>query len=165
MPINEFEVPMSKGDRALLKRSAGKTLAKSVKALGLFYSLKPEEVKQWEEEKYFTVLCIACLWEPDSKDIKLPFAECVKQLRKSHPTLDKRMENILATDWSDEDGFLSGKIAALARMIKTSDFKIKPDCAKLYQDLIYWNASNENVKKQWARIYYLSGKNPEEEEN
>lgn len=166
MAVNEFQLPdLTRANRATLKRCAGKTLSQSPKALSLFYTLKPAEIRPGNEEKYFAVLCIASMWDPDERERVLPFAECMKRMRKDQPSFDKRMEHLLSTSWSDEDGFLSGKIAALARMIKNSGLGIKPDFAKLYRDLIFWNGSESLVQKEWARTYYVSGKTLEEEES
>jgi len=43
------------GDRARLKRNAGKTLAEAHDALGLFYRLLPKGVPAYQEEVYFLV--------------------------------------------------------------------------------------------------------------
>ena len=63
---------LDSGSRARLKRSAGKELAAAGDALGLFYSLLPYGVPQYQEETYFLT---ATLYPPAEGTPKGNFGE------------------------------------------------------------------------------------------
>ncbi|MCH4207392.1 MAG: type I-E CRISPR-associated protein Cse2/CasB [Solobacterium sp.] len=163
MDDQEFKVSeLTKADRATLRRCVGRTLAESPKAISLFYSLVPNGLPKWKEERFFAVLCIAALWDDDRRGT--PFELCMKRMKDTFPTMDNRMKSILSVRWSDEDGFLCGKLGSLARMMKSGN-SLKPDAEQLYTDLVYWNSENQSVQKNWARKYYTSENKSEEGEN
>ena len=144
---------LSTAQRAMLKRCTGKSLAQAGRALGAFYAVKPPSVLPWQEERFFAVLCMTCLWGEDDRGAVLPMENCLRRIRKTD-SLDHRVLALMDTDWADEDGLLNTKVSRLARQIRSSEERVSPDFVQLYQDLLYWNSDSRAVQKRWARAYF-----------
>ena len=71
--------------------------------------------------------------------------------------MDSRLRAVLDARW-DEGGYLSGKLARLARMLRASDRLAMPDMDALLDDLKKWNYDSRGVQLRWANEYYLSEK-------
>ena len=77
------------------------------------------------------------------------------------PTLNagRELRTLLDTDYQDDDGFLIGKLARLAKQIHSSEKRLFPDCEQLYSDLLKWNSSYRGVQRRWMELYIRDDKN------
>ncbi|MDR2528065.1 MAG: type I-E CRISPR-associated protein Cse2/CasB [Synergistaceae bacterium] len=146
---------LSKGQSASLRRSAGKSLREAdARALGVFYASVGRDIKpqtpQWQEDMYFAVGCLYCMWRPEERKNPKPFAECVFDLGQNDG-LDARFRALLDTDWHETD-FLSVKLYRLTRRIKAEGGF--PDFKSLLKDLMNWNCSKKHAQLKWARQYF-----------
>ena len=158
---------LTDSERAQLKRCLGKRLAESGRVMSLFYRVKPREVTQWQEERFFTCLTMECLWKSTERALVIPFEECLLRLadrpneNKIESGLDRRVAALLDVDWSDDDMLLATKIGRLARMLKASGEGYSPNFVALYRDLLNWNSIDRYVQRKWSRIYFLNTKQEE----
>lgn len=143
---------LSKGERACLRRCAGKVLKEADgQAVLTFYRCLPYNVPVWQESRWFAAGCLACLWDDAGT---MPIEGCFARMRKESDTIEGRISALLDMQW-DEEGFLLSKIARLLKMARQKGFDI--DCGILLNDLIYWNSENQFVQRKWAKaIYYAN---------
>ena len=103
-------------------------------------------------------MCIMCLWKPEERKAPVPFAKCLKMIRQTD-SADGRLRTLLDTDYHEDDGFLIGKLARLAKQIHSSEKRLFPDCEQLYSDLLKWNSSYRGVQRRWMEMYIRDDKN------
>lgn len=86
-------------------------------------------------------------------------AQMLRDYNKSHKTngMDSRLRSLFDARW-DKDGYLAGKLARLARMLRADDRQTLPDMDQLLADLRFWNSDSRDVQLRWANEYYLSKK-------
>ena len=170
VPMKLFWERLSKlntGDRAALKRAAGMMLGEADgKAMTVFYRCLPAETPRWQEDRWFAVACLRCLWEPDADEgerLEKIIAQMIQDEKLSSST-QHRIEVLLDTVW-DEDGYLLTKLARLVKLIRQKSNQTPVNCTKLLKDLIYWNAENQSVQRKWAQaIFSTPSKSDEEKE-
>lgn len=158
----------SNGNRAALRRCVGKTLNQAdAAALGIFYSTLPFGTPLWQQERYFAVICLSCLWKPEEALHPKPFEQCIHNcVDPARPDgIFARVRSILDTEWDDDDGYLLVKLARMAKLIKNCDRPLYPDFEKLLNDLINWNGNNRYVQRRWAETIFADIKNNENNEN
>ena len=63
------------------------------------------------------------------------------------------MRSLLDARW-EEDGYLTGKLCKLARMLKADNRQLMPDVDALLYDLLHWNSDSRFVQIRWAQQYY-----------
>lgn len=157
---------LSVGERAALRRTAGQPLtAADGRAMqALFHALPPGTPPQ-RQGRWFTVLAIACLWDPEEAHEGGSMPQMLRSYarRQESGGMDNRLRSLLDAQW-DEDGYLAGKLTRLARMLRADNRNILPDMDQLLEDLLRWNSDSRRVQLRWAEEYYL-GKEKEEEEN
>ena len=135
---------LSIGERAALKREAGKCLAEAdAEALTVFFRIVPRGLKIWEQECWFSVATIACLWKLNEADAAGGRTEGVE--KKLQALLDARCDN---------DGYFSGKLSRLARMLKSKMPYRMPDFDRLWADLKHWNSDKRFVQIRWVQLFY-----------
>lgn len=157
---------LSVGERAALRRSAGQPLAAADgRALqALFRALPPEmQFREREQRAWFAALSIACLWDVEEARVDASMPRMLRAYATKQKTdgLENRIRSLLDARW-DEDGYLIGKLARLARMLRANDRQRMPDMDQLLDDLLGWNSDKRYVQLRWANEYYLS---KEEEES
>lgn len=135
------------GDRARLKRDAGKTLNEA-QSLGVFYRLLSGlPVKQ--EEIYFLVATLFPLAE-GSKTGNLGTA--LHRARDPKPAmnkgLDRRIEILLDADLTQ----LPFRLRQTIRYLQSKRGKV--NWQELLEDLLKWNWQNKPTQKKWARAYF-----------
>lgn len=141
----------SSGDRAALRRCAGTRLCEANgQAVMIFYRCLPGEVPVWQEDRWFAAACFSCLWDGEEKG--QPMEAVLSRLKEYSDSMEHRLGSILELRW-EEDGFLLSKLARILKMAKSKGLPV--DCRKLLEDLIFWNSSNQSVKKKWARGMYI----------
>jgi len=150
------------GQQASLRRSAGKLLDEvDAGALQAFFSSVVPQ-KPYDQEKAFTVACIACLWKQEERVNALQFAKCLQRLRSSKGDstegVDSRFRSLIDTPWNDDDGYLASKLVRLARMLKSADIGY-PDPEELFKDLKNWDHPDRFVQRKWMEQYLLGEQN------
>lgn len=161
---------LTSGDRAVLKRNAGNSLAETHGgAIGVFYRVLPFGIRPNEEELWFIVATLRFLnrykiqaSEDESfKDFGWTMSE-IKKANKSD-SFDMRVHGLLDCRWNEGDGALAHR---LRQMIKLADGKSVPvDWESLLKDLLNWEHSERWVQKKWARSYFGAFKDPDREIN
>ena len=146
------------GDRAALKRAAGTMLAEADgKAVAVFYRCLSFGVPQWQEERWFAVACLRCLWDAEV-DAGTPFEKIVGRMIKDGDLSEStghRAEVLLDTAW-DEDGYMLMKLTRLVKLIRQKSDREPVDFEALLEDLIGWNSEKQYVQRKWARAIFTN---------
>lgn len=147
---------LSIGERAALKREAGKCLAEAdAEALTVFFRIVPRGLKIWEQECWFSVATIACLWKLNEADAAGEFPSLLGRYAAGGRTegVEKKLQALLDARW-DNDGYFSGKLSRLARMLKSKMPYRMPDFDRLWADLKHWNSDKRFVQIRWVQLFY-----------
>jgi len=137
------------GERARLKRNAGRTLAESHNALGLFFRLLPPNVPRIHEETYFLVATLFPLAESGNE------GNLGSALRQVHDPrgaqgLDRRVEILLDADGQQ----LAFRLRQTIRFLESKRGVV--NWPQLLQDLLAWGHPKRYVQERWARAYFTS---------
>lgn len=134
------------GDRAKLKRDAGKTLAEA-QSLGLFYRLLPYGLYPAQEETYFLVATLYPLAEEGHEGT---LGDALRRARtpKNAKGLNRRVEILLDSDATQ----LPFRLRQAIRLLKSNEVKV--NWQRLLEDLLQWDHPQRFVQKQWARAYF-----------
>ena len=150
----------STGERAAMRRNCGRLLGDADgQAVTVFYRCLPREVPQWQESQWFAAGCFSCLWDADAGGE--PLEKIFSKLKEDSDSLEHRLAALLDLKW-DEDGYLLSKLCRIIKMVKSKGEIV--DCESLLKDLIYWNSSNQNVQRKWARTMYMKNSVVDEED-
>jgi CRISPR system Cascade subunit CasB len=137
------------GDRARLKRCAGKSLAEANDALGLFYSLLPHGVSPFQEETFFLVATLYPLAEGGSSgDLGLALRKA--QNMQNAKGLDRRVEVLLDADEEQ----LPFRLRQAIHFLQSCRTRV--DWCQLLDDLLQWNQPQKYIQQRWARSYFAS---------
>lgn len=143
---------LSAGDRVALKRSAGTMISEAPgKAMTAFYRCAPLTIPQWQEDRWFAIACVKCLWDPiegNSKPIEAIIAELINNSELS-ASMEHRVEALLDTAW-DQDGYMLTKLCRMMKLLRQKA-GTEPDFEALLEDVIYWNNESQSVQRKWAR--------------
>lgn len=137
------------GDRARLKRNAGKTIAEAHEVLGLFYGLLPPGTPQYQEEVYFLLATLFPLASGGGKGdfgAHLAFA----QNSKNSKGLDRRVEILLDADLNQ----LHFRLRQAVHFLQSC--RVHVNWLQLLDDLLQWNHPDRFIQKRWARSYFGS---------
>lgn len=145
------------GDRARLKRNAGKTIGEAHEVLGLFYAILPHNISQFQEEIYFLV---ATLYPMTSKGSKGNFGDhlLMAQSSKNSKGLDRRVEILLDADLPQ----LHFRLRQSVHFLQSC--RVSINWVQLLEDLLQWNHPDRYIQKRWARSFYGSNINNKEKE-
>lgn len=150
---------LSTGERVALKRSAGFMLSESDgRAISAFYRCIVPSVLPWQEDRYFAVACLKCLWDP-VKSAGEPVEKMLAKLIRGETlseSMEHRIESLLDTQW-DKDGFFLVKLSRMVKMLRQKTTE-EINFASLLEDLLYWNNDNQSVQRKWAREIFSSEK-------
>ena len=151
------------GERAALRREAGVMLRQADgPAITVFYSCLPAAVQTWQEDRWFAVACLSCLWDAGIEGGK-PFEQVIADLLRSGELSDStkhRVELLLDTEW-DEDGYMLTKLVRLLKLVRQKSDRTQLDFAALLDDLLGWNNDKQYVQRKWAKAIF-SNVNPTE---
>lgn len=144
---------LNPGDRAALRRSAGKMLPEAEgRALTVFYRCLPPGVPAYQEDRWFAVACLRCLWDTGEEG-----AQTLPQIIRSLTESDKlsesaahRVEALMDTPW-DSDGYMLSKLYRLVVLVRQKAERATPDFSGLLDDLMAWNRDDQRIQKNWAR--------------
>lgn len=138
------------GEKARLRRDAGKTLAEC-QNIGLFYRLLPYGVATGKEEIYFLVATLYPLLADGGNG---NFGTVLRQVRdpdaKKNKGLNRRVEILLDSD-TDQIRF---RLRQAVRFIRSHNSKITVNWARLLDDLLRWDIPARYVQQEWARDYF-----------
>lgn len=147
---------LNPGDRARLKRSAGQSLAEARRgALGLFYSLLPPNVPEYQHETYFLVAALYPLAEDGARG---DFGASLRRARNDRNAkgLDRRVIALLDA----EDSQLPYRLRQALHLLQSN--RVPLNWAILLEDLLAWKAPSRSVQRRWARSYFsASGAAPQ----
>lgn len=157
---------LDSGDRAALRREAGSLLRQAGgRAVSVFYSCLPSAVEGWQEDRWFAIACLSCLWDAEAQT-GTPLEQIIANLIRNGELSDStkhRVELLLDTAW-DTDGYLLTKLARLVKMIRQKTDRAQIDFSALLDDLLYWNAENQSVQRKWAKAIFSTKQTTESEE-
>lgn len=136
------------GERARLKRNAGRSLAEARHtALGLFYRLLPPGVPVAQEETYFLVATLYPLVEGGGTGNLGAALRKVRQTQNAKG-LDRRFEILLDADQPQ----LRFRLRQAIRLLGTNQIRI--DWPHLLADLLHWTHPKRFVQRHWAQSYF-----------
>ena len=147
----------STGERAALRRCAGKTLGEAdAFALSVFYKLLPYGTPEWKHNRFFIVMCCSCLWKPEEQRNPKPIEDCLRIFakRQNGDGFNARIRNLMDTRWDDADGYMAVKLARILKQIKNGDSTLYPDFDGLARDLFSWNRDDRLVQRRWAETLF-----------
>ncbi|MFZ5903178.1 MAG: type I-E CRISPR-associated protein Cse2/CasB [Chloroflexota bacterium] len=167
MPKNEPDPRIAKfvdklraldaGDKAKLKRDAGKPIAEA-QNIGLFYRLLPYGLNAAQEEIYFLVATHYCLADGGGKgNLGASLHRARDPDPKKNKGLNRRVEILLDSDATQ----LPFRLRQAIRLLKSKNERV--NWQQLLQDLLRWNYPSRIVQKQWARAYFALPKPSDEE--
>lgn len=135
------------GDRARLKRNAGRSLAEATQVLGLFYRLLPPGVPEKEYEAYFIAATLYPMAEGGGVgDLGASLRRA--QSNTNRKGLDRRVEVLLDSDWSQ----LQFRLRQAIHFLQSN--RVRVNWPLLLSDLLWWPAPNHRVQQRWARSYF-----------
>ena len=140
---------LNSGERARLKRNAGRILAESHNVLGLFFRLLPPNVPRYQEETYFLVATLFPLAENDGEG-NLGNALYRARGAKGTQGLDRRVEILL--DANQEQ--LPFRLRQALRFLDSK--RVPVYWPRLLQDLLAWDHPKRYVQEAWARAYFAN---------
>ena len=135
------------GDRARLKRNAGRSLAEARGATGLFYRLMGQAIPDYQEDIYFLVATLFPLAEGGGEG-NLGDALHKAQSQNTLKGLDRRIEVLLDSDRVQ----LPFRLRQAIHFIQSN--RVKVNWSRLLQDLLNWDHPDRFVQKSWARAYF-----------
>lgn len=140
---------LSPGDRARLKRSAGKSMAEAPGVMGIFFRTLPHGIGKYDEPWFFLVATLFPLAAPTEKG---NLGDALHHLRtqenEKSQGLDRRFEVLL--DASPEQ--IPYYLRQMVRMLAARDVPL--NWAELLADLTRWNHADRFVQTKWARSYF-----------
>jgi CRISPR system Cascade subunit CasB len=157
---------LGRGDLAILRRNAGRTLGESRNALSLFYRVLPSPlVGTWDEETFFLAATLFALNQtPHSGDFGSTM-RAVDRLRGGSPAntegregpIDRRMRILLDSEFErfggrPGGGELAYRLRQCVKLAASEDVGIEGPL--LLRHLRSWDHPNRWVQKQWARSYF-----------
>lgn len=137
---------LNAGERARLKRDAGKTLAEAG-SLGLFYRLAPPGLSAREEEMYFL---IASLYPLGAAARRGNLGEALRRARSRQNArgLDRRVEILLDADAAQ----FPHRLRQAVKYLRSN--RVGVHWPELLEDALRWNSPFRAVQKRWARSYF-----------
>ncbi len=146
---------LERREKAALRRELGRPLSRADgKALSAFYTCLPSSVEGPQEEIYFGVASIFCLWAlSDKPEAEEAFEKALARLMKRRPGSAKyRLESLLSQHWDEEGRFLY-LLTPLVRLVWQWT-EVKIDFGALLEDLLAWEDDKKVVQRRWARTAF-----------
>ncbi len=153
---------LERADLAVLKRNAGRAVAESRGAMGLFYRVLPQQiVGSISEDIYFLVATLYPLNSQDHDGDIGATMRAVKTLRgktKENDSMDRRMNALLDSEFDPGSGMPSGggemayRLRQAVKLAAAAGVGI--NWQKLTEDLAFWSHPDRRARKRWARSYY-----------
>lgn len=136
------------GERARLKRNAGKTLDEANSALGTFYSLLQYLGVPANQERQYWL--IATLYPHADAVAGGSFGAALRRARSAQyrKGLDRRVEALLDSDVAQ----LPYRLGQSVRFLHAQ--RVGVNWQGLLADILQWEHPNRYIQKEWARAYY-----------
>lgn len=145
--LHGLELGERRGELALLRRHAGKTLGESGDALELFYRLLPEEVGTEHHETFFLVATLFPITA--SRNVGNVGASLKRfRTKDTQKGLDRRLSILLDAD----DEQLPYRLRQMVRRIESLRGGV--NWRNLLRDLLQWNDASRKVQREWAMAYF-----------
>jgi CRISPR system Cascade subunit CasB len=149
---------LNRGEKAVLKRNAGFTLAESRGAMSIFYRILPPRLLDCKDEEiYFLIATLFGLNELSHQGDFGTTMQLIKTKSQSENT-DRRMKILLDSEFSLIDGFRPGggemayRLRQCVKLAKNHEIGV--EWLELLKDLRYWSYPEKRIQKKWARSYY-----------
>ena len=140
---------LAPGERARLKRNAGRTMPDGHNVLGLFFRVLPPGVPHFHEERYFLVATLFPLADGGGEgNLGEALLRARDARREAEPGLDRRVEVLLD---ADEDQ-LAFRLRQAVRFLHSRRAPV--NWPRLLQDLLGWGHPRRYVQENWARAYF-----------
>ena len=144
------------GEKARLKRNAGRTLAESRRVMGLFFNkLLPYGLSKRQEKVYFLVATLYPLNPAENGSGSLGVA--LRRARDSE-SLDRRMEILLDADTAH----LPFRLRQMVKFLYGQ--RVPIHWPLLLRHLLAWNSEKRWVQERWARDYFVGTKQEKTED-
>jgi CRISPR system Cascade subunit CasB len=138
------------GSRAILKRSAGRTLSESNRgALPLFYRLLPPGVGEYQQEIYFMVSTLYPLADAGGHG---DLGEALRKAREARPSNSKGVDRRIQILLDSDEGQLAFRLRQTINYLKSCGVRV--DWTLLLEDLLFWSYPERRVQRRWAQSYY-----------
>lgn len=140
---------LDQGERARLKRNAGRTIGEARNVTGLFYQILPREVINFEHQHEWYFL-VATLYPIATKSNDRNLGATLRAIRnkENQAALDRRMNVLLESDARQ----LPFRLRQMIRLIESHRRGVNWE--QLLTDLTFWNRNGRPVQKRWAMNYY-----------
>lgn len=135
------------GGRARLKRSAGQPLAEARDALGLFFSVLPPGVPEYQHEMYFLAATLYPLAESGAQGDLGASLRRARQAKNSKG-MDRRVESLLDADASQ----LPFRLRQAIQYLRSN--RVRVNWSRLLDDLLGWTHPDRYVQRRWAQSYF-----------
>ncbi|MEZ4714431.1 MAG: type I-E CRISPR-associated protein Cse2/CasB [Caldilineaceae bacterium] len=135
------------GERAQLKRNAGKRLTEA-RHIGTFYRVLPHGTPRYQEEFFFLVATLYPLADGGAQG---NFGTSLRRARdgQNDNGLNRRIEVLLDADQTQ----LPFRLRQAVRLLYSK--RVNIDWVQLTKDLIFWNGEERRVQQAWARAYFV----------
>jgi CRISPR system Cascade subunit CasB len=144
---------LNPGDRARLKRNAGRTLAEAHNALGLFYRSLPPGVSERDYETYFLVATLYPLAEDGGAGDLGQSLRRARRTARSGAGLDRRVEILLDADRAQ----LPFRLRQAIHFLHSN--RVRVNWPQVLADLLKWNLPTRSVQQRWAKSYFAESQN------
>lgn len=150
---------LDRGDKAILRRNAGYTIAQSRNATGIFYRiLPPEIVGHRDEEIYFLVATLIGYNHEPAPEGDYGATMRAVRAKTSSDSIDRRMRILLDSEFDLVDGLRPGGGEMAYRLRQSVKLaagqRVGVDWPRLLDDLLWWSHPDKRARKRWARSYY-----------
>ena len=138
---------LDRGERARLRRNAGRTLAESRDVMGLFFQLLPPGVHPRDEETFFLIATLFPLaGATDEGNLGDALRRAVGERDKQG--VERRLQRLLDADAQQ----LPFRLRQCVRFLASKGVPV--NWAGLLRDVRYWNHPKHLVQQRWARHYF-----------
>lgn len=153
--INRFLARLEKldaGGRARLKRGAGQAIAEARETTGLFYSLLPAGVNEFQESAYFLIATLYPMTDAGGND---DFGATLRRAvnDKNRKGIDRRMQILLEADAAQ----LAFRLRQAVQFLRSQ--RVHVNWHQLLADVLLWTHPDRPVQRRWARSYYAESLN------
>ncbi|MHB9145225.1 MAG: type I-E CRISPR-associated protein Cse2/CasB [Symbiobacteriia bacterium] len=147
---------LGRGERAALRRNAGRTIAESRHAASIFYRLVPK-IPRIDEEIYFLV---AALYGFNDQSHAGNLGDTMRDVQRAtgSDSIDRRMSVLLDAEFDLVDGRYPGGGEMAYRLLQAVKLaagrQVGVNWRQLLLDLLWWTHPSRQVQKRWARTYF-----------
>lgn len=140
---------LDRGDRAQLRRAAGRPLAESLDVAGVFYRALPYGILDRDHDVWFLVATLYPM-APDggAGDFGATLSRLANAGAGSKAGIERRFNALLDADRAA----LPFRMRQLVRLVDSHHGRV--NWRQLTRDLLRWNHPNRDVQRNWAMSFY-----------